>query len=702
MTTHIAIFSTALLLSASTLALAQAPAAKPDTTNPETIKVEASSIAPFAADISISATKSAAALLETPQSISVVSRQLMEQQGAQSVSDVLRYVGGVLPQSAGRRGFDDFIIRGFSQSAYAFRDGLRIDPGFVVEQETFGLERLEIIKGPGSVLYGQVAPGGLINMVSKRPTLNTTTATSVGAELGSFDSSRVTLDHRAALDRQGDIAYRALLLASDRNDAIDSVGASRRYFSPSLALRIAPATSLTLLSLYQQDKFTRAVSLPARGTVLPNANGIIARNLFLGEPGFDGLTVKQWQLGYEFEHRFNDVFKFSQNLRRSEFDFTGQNINPNAVAANGLTVARTPIFLNLQNNVLTVDSQVSAKFKTGTVEHDVLLGVDYLRYRNFQMQRLGTVAPLNLFQPVYGAAVAPLANMSSFRRLVQEQRGVYVQNNLKIANTFVVLAGVRRDSARDDNTNYLNNTRPVVNQSATTGRLGLLYLAPMNFSPYVSFSQSFVPLVANPLRDGSSVAPEEGEQTEVGVKWGQANGAVQATLAYFDLTRRNVVSADPLNTAFSVQVGEQRHKGIELEANLRLAAFVDVVFAYSTLDAVVTQSTTGNQGKRPQNAPKHMASIWTTWRLDKFGARGVDVSIGLRNIASRVGDALNTYDVGGYTVADIGALVKMGAWLFALNAKNISDKNYFIGTTAGTNVSIGERRAIIGSAQFTW
>lgn len=669
---------------------------------PETINVEATSIAPFAADISIGATKNSIPLIETPLSVSVVTRALMDAQGAQSLSDVLRYVGGVQPQSAGRRGFDDFIIRGFSQSAFAFRDGLRTDPGFIVEQETFGLERLEVVKGPGSVLYGQVSPGGLVNMVSKRPTLNRTTATTIGAEAGSVDQMRLTLDHYAPWDANGDVAYRALVLQSDRNDAIDNVSATRSYVSPSLAWRIAPSTTLTVLSLYQHDEFTRAVSLPARGTVLPNPNGNIPLNRFLGERGFDKIEVEQWQIGYEFEHRFSDNLKFTQNLRRSAFDVAGQNLNAGTLAASGLTFSRNPIFLYLQNNVMTIDNQLSTKFKTGSIEHDVLVGVDYLRYRNFQTQRLGTVAPLNVFAPIYGAAVTPAANFSNFRRLIQAQRGVYLQNNMKIAEKFVVLAGIRRDQARDDNTNYLNNTRPVVNQSATTVRLGLLYLAPMGFSPYVSFAQSFVPLVANPLRDGTSVKPEEGEQTEVGIKWGPANGTVQTTLSYFDLTRKNIVSADPSNAAFSVQVGEQRHKGVEFEINARVASFVDVVFAYSTLNAVVTQSTTGNQGKRPQNTPKNMLSLWTTWRLEKFGVTGWDASLGMRKTASRVGDVLNTYDVPGYTVFDAALSYKTGAWRFAVNARNLGDKNHFMGTTAGTNVSVGERRAIIGSVQYTF
>lgn len=704
-----------LLLFAAAPALSGAQSSDADTAAPATtppaqkiapIDVQGKKRLPYATDVATGAAKMQIPLIEIPQSVSVVSRELMDAQNVQSLSDVLRYVAGVQPQTAGRRGFDDFIIRGFSQSAYAFRDGLRIDPGFFTEQETFGLERVEIIKGPGSVLFGQVAPGGLVNMVAKRPTLGSKESR-VNVELGagSFNAARGAADVSGPIDTDATLAYRTLFLLADRNDAIDSVGASRHYFSPSLSWQIGANTQLTFLSLYQRDEFTRALALPARGTVLANPNGTIARTRFLGEPDFDRLRLPQWQIGYEFSHRFNDLFKFTQNLRRTGYELTGQNLNVGTVSANGQTITRNPIFLDIDNDITAVDNQFSANVRTGVVRHQLLAGFDYLRFRNRQTQRVGSVAPLNLFAPVYGAAINPATNFSNNRRQVQSQEGIYVQNHAKISDTFVLLAGVRRDSVRDDTTTYLTSARAIVNQSATTSRAGAVYLAPLGLAPYVSYSQSFVPVVANALRDGTSVKPEEGEQIEAGLKFGGADGTINATLSWFDLKRRNVVSADPANTAFSVQTGEQRHKGVELEANARLASFVDVVFAYSTLDAIVTASTSGNQGKRPQNTPRRMASIWTTWRFDSLAAvdtTGLDFSIGARHVGERYGDALNTYQVPGYTVFDAGIRYATGAWTLGLNARNLGDKDYFIATTAGTNVSVGEKRTFVATAKYAW
>lgn len=672
----------------------------------EQIRVERKTLAPFAVDISTSATKGSVPLIETPQSVALVTRELMDAQGVDSLSDALRYVGGVTPQTAGRRGFDDFVIRGFSQSAYAFRDGLRADPGFLTEQESFGMERIEVVKGPGSVLYGQVAPGGLVNLISKRPQFGLTKPiASVEVAAGQFGNTRITLDSRGAFDHsvmQGDLAWRAVLLVRDRNDAVPHAGAGRIYVAPSLAWRIGANTTLTALASIQRDEFTRVVALPARGTVLPNPNGQIALNLFLGEPGFDRLTSPQWSFGYQLEHRFNDRVQFTQNVRRNGYQLGGQNLNVGAISANGLTVGRNPIFLDIDNDQAAVDNQINVNWGSGLWRNDTLVGIDYLRFRNRQTQRAGTVAPLNLFAPVYGAVVTPAANLSSNRRQVQTQEGVYLQHIARIADTFVLHAGIRRDEARDETQNYLNNTEVNVKQSATTGRLGVVWLAPMGFAPYASYSESFLPLVANPLRDGSSVKPEEGEQVEFGVKWGPRDGTVQATIAHFDLKRKNVVSADPTNALFSVQVGEQRHRGTEFEVNARIAKVVDVVMQYSTLDAVVTRSTTGNEGKRPQNAPKRMANVWTTWRLDKLGATGWDVSVGARNVSSRVGDVLNTYDVPGYTVADMAARYRSGPLTLALNVRNVGDKDYFLGTTAGTNVSVGEKRTAIMSLRYDW
>lgn len=681
----------------------QTPGATSDKKKSEQIDVTATTVAPYTIDLATGATKGNTPLIETPQSVSIVTRALMDAQNVQSLSDVLRYVGGVTPQAAGRRGFDDFIIRGFSQSAFAFRDGLRVDPGFLTEQESFGLERVEVVKGPGSVLFGQVAPGGLVNMVSKQPTLGLAAPkTFVEGSVASYDATRIAADTQGAVNNH--LAYRVVVLHSDREDAVDQVAFQRRYIAPSLTWRIAPTTRLTLLSLMQQDDFTRAVALPARGTVLPNPNGQIALNRFMGEPGFDRIRLPHWQAGYQFEHRISERLTFTQNLKRMGYQLDGQNNNLGAVAANGLTVGRNPIFLNIDNDLLAVDNQLNLKLTTGAVTHDVLVGLDYQRFRNRQTQRAGTVAALNLFNPVYGAVITPAAALTNNRRQLQTQEGVYLQNNMKIGGAFVLLAGLRRDSVRDDTTNYLNNARPIVSQSATSGRVGALWLAPGGFSPYVSVAESFVPVVANPLRDGSSVKPEEGAQTEVGIKWGPRDGSVQATLARFDLKRRNVVTADPTNAAFSVQVGEQRHKGWEAELNARVASFVDVVAAVSTLDAVVTVSTTGNQGKCAQNAPRRMASLWTTWRLGALSnaASGWDVSVGVRHVGEREGDALNTYKVPGYTVSDAAIRYAGDAWSVAFNVRNLADKDFFIGTSGATNVTVGERRTLSATVRYAF
>ena len=672
----------------------------------EKIRAEAKSLLPFSVDISSGATKSSALLIETPQSISVVTRELMDVQGVDSLSDVLRYVSGVSPQTAGRRGFDDFVIRGFSQSAYAFRDGIRADPGFLTEQEAFGFERVEVVKGPGSVLYGQVAPGGLVNMVSKQPQFGLTKpVTSLEVAAGQFGNSRLALDARGGVDSArigGDTAWRTVLVLRDRNDVVPSAGATRAFLAPSLSWRATANTTLTARATMQRDSFTRVVALPARGTVLPNQNGRIPLDLFLGEPGFDRMTSPQWSIGYTLEHRFNENVSFTQNARRNGYELTGQNLNIGAISVNGLTVGRNPIFLDIDNDQTAVDSQLNIRWGGSALRNETLVGFDYLRFRNRQTQRSGTVAPLSLFAPVYGAAVAPASTLSSNRLQLQTQDGVYLQNITRIADVVVVHAGLRRDEARDDTQNFLNNSRVNVKQSAVTGRFGIVWLAPIGFAPYASFSESFVPLVANPLRDGSSVKPEEGEQIEVGIKWGPRDGSVQAAISHFDLKRRNVVSADPTNAAFSVQVGEQRHKGVEVEVNARVAKMVDVVLQYTALSAEVSRSTTGNQGKRPQNVPKRSASIWTTWRLHQSGASSWDVSLGMRNVSPRAGDVLNTYDVPGYTVSDVAARLRNGQLTLALNIRNVGDKDYFLGTTGGTNVSVGERRTAIASLRYDW
>ncbi len=645
------------------------------------------------------ATKTDVPLIETPQTVNVITAQQLDAQQPASLTQALGYTAGVSAGNFGRRGFDNYIIRGFDQSAYTLRDGLRLDPGFLTEQEMFGLERIEVVKGPGSVLFGQLAPGGVVNLVSKTPDGQTRRSAEGG--LGNNSLVRAAADLSGRFNTDGSLAWRLVATAWDKDDSIDQVRAKRQYIAPSLTWKASADTQLTVLASFQQDEFVRAINLPARGTVLPNSNGTTNTRRYLGEPGFEPIAVPQTQLGYQLSHRINGHWTFKQNLRKSSYSVRGQNMNLGALAANQLTVARVPIFVDIDSSTTALDNQFSTRVTTGSVQHKLLFGLDAMRYTDDSLQNGGTLPAANLFNPGASALVVQ-GPVTANRRTVIAQTGWYAQDHMKLGTQWVVVAGVRQDSARNDTINRLNNTRVAVKQSATTGRLGAVYLAGGGFAPYVSYATSFVPVGGNPKADGSALEPERGEQTELGLKWEDPQGRARVNVSAYNLKRRNVVTTDPANAAFSTQIGEQTHKGVELEINARATPALDLAFSLATIDAQITRSNAGLLGKRPSNTPEFQASLWATYKLASLGLPGADLSLGLRHVGSRAGDALNTFDVPSYTVADLAASLQNGPWRYSLHVSNLTDKTYFLGGVQASQVSVGERRKLTATVRYDW
>lgn len=275
----------------------------------------------YKANSAQTATKTDARLAETPQSITVVGSEQIRDQGAQSVAEALRSVAGVDAGQYGRRGQDDFTIRGFTQSKFVLRDGMRmfLDQAWG-QTEVFGLERIEVLKGPVSVLYGQSAPGGLVNLVSKRPTDKP--IAQIGLGYGNYQQKQLTADFSDALNDSGSLRYRLVAISSASDDQVDYADRQRTYVAPSLTWDISDKTSLTLLASYQKSQYVSIRGLPAAGTVLPNINGRIPFSRYVGVPGMDKIMTEQTLLGYEFTHAFSDNTKFKQSVRTTHSTLT--------------------------------------------------------------------------------------------------------------------------------------------------------------------------------------------------------------------------------------------------------------------------------------------------------------------------------------------------------------------------------------------
>ncbi|WP_332682143.1 TonB-dependent siderophore receptor, partial [Bosea sp. (in: a-proteobacteria)] len=570
----------------------------------------------YVARRSDSAMKTDTPLIETPQSVTVVPRAQMDDQGVQSVSQAVRYSAGVLGEtrlSSGR--YDSVFIRGFggSGSNAGFinnLDGLRLQRGvnFLVPiAEPWGLERVEVLRGPASVTFGQVKPGGLINMISKRPQAEA--HGEVQVLFGTDKRRQLAFDIGGPVTPDKTVLYRIVGLGRAADTQVDFTKEERLYIAPSLTFQPNAATSLTLLTSYQRDPETGFYGfIPAVGTVLPNRNGRIRSNFFPGEPSYEGYSRNALNLGYAFEHRFNDVFSFRQNVRYSDLESRFRTVPAAALGADQRTLTRRVTASNEEARTFGIDNQLQADFRTGLLTHKLLFGVDgYWTDGTAFTGAGGTVQTLDAFNPVYGRRPFAVPTLPGTQQETQ-QYGIYLQDQIKLDRLSIVLGG-RFDRAMARTRNLNNGALTKQDDTANTGRVALMYNFDNGFAPYASYSTSFEPLAGTSF-GGTPFKPTEGEQYEVGFKYQPPGYDAFFQAAVYDLTQTNVATADLNNVGFQIQTGEIRARGVELEARATVLENLDLVAAYAYTDAEVTKSNGADLGKRPTVVPRHMASLW--------------------------------------------------------------------------------------------
>lgn len=629
-------------------------------------------------------------LAETPQNITVITQQAFERQNATSVEEILRYVPSVQAELSGRSGFDAFLVRGFDQSRYQFRDGLRLDPGFPQQQEPGGLASIEVVKGPASVLFGQIAPGGVVNMTSR--VASSERVADFATTIGTDDFYRLSADIGGAINSSGTLSARAPIVYLNRGDTQDFVGAERIFVAPSITWQPSEATTLTLLALYQRDDYDRTIGAPLVGTLRPSPAGPIRRSLFLGEPGLDPLTSEQVQIGYQFSHRFSDAIQFRSRLRYSDLSLEGPIVQAPRGGSTPTNITRRGFEFTGERTMLSTDNQLEAVFGTGNVEHRVMIGIDYQDFTDRNAGDLFGLAPINPNAPVYGAAPVPLGPFFS-ADVGLEQVGLYAQYRAKIAERFIIVAGVRQSDSDTSSTDVLAGTTRTQDDSDTSFNAAVMYLTDTGFSPYLSYSQSFEPQFGfDPLTSGETPPPSQGEQIEAGLRWQSADGRLSAQAAVFQIDQTNIVQGDPANPGFSVLIGAQRHRGAEIELSGRIGEALIVQAGYTYLDAKVRASNNGDVGLTSLNVPENSASMFLTLDGDALGAAGSEGSIGVHHVGERrANDALDILPA--FTVFDAALRHDFGPFEAALNVKNLFDETYFTGGDFRA-VFFGERRQV--------
>lgn len=655
----------------------------------------------YVATSTTTATKTATPLIETPQSVSVITLDQMRSRSVQSLGEIIRYSAGVGVDRFGADSrFDWFSIRGFDESSFGlFRDNSRWQSGTVEGQiDPYLLQEVDVIRGPSSVLYGQNTPGGLVNLVTKRPQAEPSGEFILN--FGSYARKQFQGDIGGPLDRNARWRYRLTGLYRDSNTQVKFVPDDRRFIAPALTWA-TQKTTLTILTDYQYDNLGWAQFLPSQGTFAANPNGKIATDFFTGEPGFDYFHRQQWSVGYLFEHRFSKVWTLRQTSRYSRIAFDGKTVFGGGLQSDLRSLTRFGFSNNLALGLYTLDSQALAQFKTKSVQHSLLFGADYSHLDTKINSGFSSAPPLDVFHPVYGQAVPALF---VFTRTDEPswQTGLYIQDHIKFAEKIIMTLSGREDWTKLTTRNLLANSVSEQSPSRFTGRAGITYVSDFGLAPYFSYSTSFLPtpgvnFFAVPFR------PTTGAQYEGGVKFQPRRSASFITASLFQITQQNVQTPDPANPLNTLQTGEIRARGVELEGVASILNGLNLHVAYSNLDQVVTKTTDPTQaGKRPTLVPKQLFSISADYTISKGALLGLGGNIGVRSVGTTAGDPQNTFILPAYTLLDASLRYDYKRIGLQINATNLGDKIYVPVCQSASFCNYGYRRDILGSISYRW
>jgi iron complex outermembrane receptor protein len=665
----------------------------------------------YVATRSATGTKTDTPLLETPQAISVVTSDQMAAQGATSVPQALRYTSGIIAEQRGvnTAGLEYLFGRGFQLEQYL--DGLKLPPvtlRFTVPSfDAYALERVELLHGPASVLYGQGFPGGIVNLISKRPTVEP--LHEIQLQTGSYSRLQGAFDLGGRLDQDGHFFYRLTGLARDTETQIDHDQQQRFYIAPALTWQPGHDTALTILGNYKRDPRAGFYNGLPPEAVFNNPNGTLSPNFNPGDPDFDRHDQDGYSLGYILDHRFNDIWSVRQNLRYTRTDDFIRRLFSDTLKEDGRTLTRFVVFHDESVKVFTIDNQAQAKFRTGAVQHTAMLGLDYQRldYRDTGAFDFSpTVPSIDIFHPVY-RQFPPVRSPTIRERFATDQLGLYVQDQVKFRQ-WSVLAGVRHGWAWSKDKDLLDDTVEKQSDRAFTWRVGLTYLFDaIGLAPYGSVATSFRPTAGTDFA-GNTFEPTTGRQYELGVKYQPRDFNFFVTAAIFHLEQNNVTTPDPEHPTFSIQTGQVRSRGIELEGHASLTSNLDLVAAYTYLDQIVTKSNGVDLDKRLPGMPTHTASLWLdyTWRGGLW--HGLGFGVGVRYVGPSAGDRKNTVDVPEYTLVDAAMHYDLSSLLpalkggrLAVNVSNLFDKHY-IASCIGSFCEFGLERNIVATLSYRW
>lgn len=661
---------------------------------------------------SAAGTKTATPLRKTPQAISVITRKQLDDQAAQSVADALGYTSGVVNNYRGSSNRNDEVIsRGF-RYAPKFLDGLSYgisgQGGAAGQIDPWLLERVEMVHGPASVLYGQVNPGGIIAMTSKRPTAES--IHKVQFSSGNQHLAEAAFDFGGALNDDYTLFYRLNGVASTRHEAVKDNKQQRMAIAPALTWLPNEDTSITLLTSYSNEpKAGFRNFLPYIGTVVPGNGQYIPYDFNVSDASYNQAKREQTSIGYIFEHSFNDALSFQQNLRYTNMHESYKYLVYTWNESNTV-IGRRPQHDKIETDELGIDNQFKALFATGAVKHTLLTGLDYKwSDKDSKLWRdSGSQYNLDWTNPTRVSVDESTFSLVTDDHKKLHQVGVYLQDQLEWNQWNLLLSG-RHDWSEVRTLDRTSDTETQVNDNKFTGRAGLLYAFDNGISPYISYSTSFEPVLDSGKPGGDPLKPTTGEQAEVGVKFQPVGSETSLTVSAFHLNQKNI-SAYNSTLGYYEQIGRVRTKGLETEIRSQLTPEINVMATYTYMDSETKESTTAAQvGNTPSSIPRHAASAWGSYSFLDGVLNGITVGTGVRYTGMTWADSTGTNTVPKYTLYDVMAKYDLGAASSALkgttvqlNVNNLTDKHYVASCSNTSACFYGTGRTIVGSVSYSW
>ena len=687
-----------LLAAASPLALAADPVAdKPDAQDVVTVKAERQHYRSLSAT---GATKTDALLMDLPQSVRVLTGDLLRDAGVTTLAGALDLASGIAKQSPLGGLWDSYAMRGFTGDPNFGSDymvnGFSSSRGYNGLRDAGNTQNVEVLKGPASALYGRGEPGGTVNITTKKPKF----APEYGADvsLGSFQTRRAAVDLTGPLSDT--VAYRLNAAHEEGHSFRDTLHVERSLFSPSFLWLAGEHTTVS----YEIEAVRQRVPFD-RGVVAVNGQlGLVPVARFLGEPGDGPMTVKSLGQQLFIHHALSDDWTLQAGASYRDSELSGYSTEANKLLSDGRTLNRQRRHRDFSATDVSARVEVLGKFRTGALAHEVLAGVDAYHFddHRVQLRRNPSAAnayAIDIFNPVYGGKAAALA-LSIDTQEAQKARGLYAQDQLDLGAQWKALVGVRHDTYTQDVTNNRLEVSSGQSLSATSPRAGLVYQPSKMWSLYASAAKGFRPNSGISI-DNQAFPAERSRAYELGAKL--ETGKLTGTLAVYDIRKSNVLTTNPANTDFAIAAGEVGSRGLELDVSGEVARGLRVSGAYAYTDASVTRGdTTIVTGSRLANVPRHSANLLATQQF-ALGTGAASVGGGVQYVGERLGDVAisSSFTLPAYTTARLLASYSPSAKLrLALNVENLFNRSYYASSYNQLWVAPGAERTLTLNAHY--